>query len=308
VYLWNKKRIMKWIIFTWYNCNESCFFCSAEVHARKHINRSFVDIVHDIERAKSQGITEIEFIWGEVLIRPDILLILSYAKKKNFTTLSLETNGTQLSDIKFCEKILSLGLNKITLSIHGASPDINDIHTGLKGSFALKYSWLQNLEQLSDQYTFSLATNYVMTDKNIQDIPAFVQLMDHFSVIEKYIFAFVRPLQSYKKLYKYYLPKMIDIKERFESLPIHPKILIQYLPLCILDEKIRDMYQWDFGKGKKLHTEKSNSVDEKINLETAIQDEMTYIKWCDTCSLRTQCRGIWTEYVDFYQIQSLPIV
>jgi MoaA/NifB/PqqE/SkfB family radical SAM enzyme len=67
-----------------------------------------------------------------------VLLILSFAKKKKFSTISVETNGTVLADISFCEKILSVGLNKITLSIHGASASVNDKHTGLLGSHEMK--------------------------------------------------------------------------------------------------------------------------------------------------------------------------
>ena len=53
---------MKAIVFTWYNCNESCFFCSAEVHGRKDSNRSFLEIAHDIDHAHKQWMNEIFMI------------------------------------------------------------------------------------------------------------------------------------------------------------------------------------------------------------------------------------------------------
>jgi hypothetical protein len=78
------------------------------------------------------------------------------------------------------------------------------------------------------------------------EVPNFIQKMDAYTMLEKYIFAFVRPLPSYKKAYKHYLPKFADIKYIFESLPIHPKIMIQYLPKCILSKIYREAYQKDF--------------------------------------------------------------
>lgn len=299
---------MKWIVFTWYNCNESCFFCSAEVHGRKSINRSFMEIAHDIEIAKQQWVTEIEFIGWEVLIRPDALLIIGFAKKKNFSIISVETNGTALSDVVFCEKILSLGLNKITLSIHGASAGMSDKHTGLVGSYDQKLLWLKNLQSFHKKYQFSIATNYVVTSQNIVEVEKFIQLMDQFTMLEKYIFAFVRPLRSYNKLYKHYLPQFQDIKKIFESFPIHPKLSIQYLPLCILSERHRKEYQSMFIKWKKIDTEKSNSKDDKIILEWAIQSDMEYIDGCENCKFYGSCRWVWKEYVDFFQIKKLPLL
>jgi len=295
---------MKAIVFTWYNCNESCFFCSAEVHGRKDSNRSFLEIAHDIDHAHKQWMNEIEFIWWEVLIRPDIFLIIAFAKKKNFHSISIETNGTILADIAFTQKILALWLNKITLSIHGNSSEINDRHTWLKGSFDKKILALKNLQSFHGKYWFSVATNYVITSKNVAEIPGFVKRMEAFPMLEKYIFAFVRPLQSYHKLYRYYLPNLADIRNIFGSMQLYPKIAIQYLPLCILDNEKRQVYQEIFLKWQKENTKKSNSLTDTVVLESAIQNEMVYIEWCQKCELRNSCRWIWREYVDFFHIQN----
>ncbi len=309
MHLLNQQELtMKGIIFTWYDCNESCFFCSAEVHGRKDVNRSLKEILEDIHRYSLEWYTEIEFIGWEVLIRPDVLLIIAFAKKKWFSTISLETNGTRFADKDFCRQVLHAGLNKITLSIHGATANICDKHTGLVWSYDKKILWLQNLQDLHGEYNFSIATNYVVTSKNLSEIPDFVRLMDSFPMLEHYIFAFVRPLQSYNKMYKHYLPSFTDIRSVFQSFPIHPKVSIQYLPLCVLDPAHQKQYQSLFLKWEKSTTEKSNAENSTIILEDAIQHEMAYLPGCSKCELKASCRWVWKEYVDFFAIQQLPLV
>jgi len=300
---------MKWIIFTWYDCNESCFFCSAEVHGRKHLNRSFLEIAEDIVLSKQAWHSEIEFIGGEVLLRKDIELILAFARKNGFQTISIETNGTRLSDKSFCERVLSLGLNKITISIHGSSRSVNDRHTGLQGSFEKKILWIQHLQELHGRYQFMIASNYVITSKNIHEVPSFIRMMDQYPMFDKYIFAFVRPLNSYKKMYWFYLPTFDEIRSTFESFPIHAKVNLQYFPKCILKKEYREAYQDIFTKWKKTDTQKFNTNIERINLESSIQWEMIYLDDCRKCQLKESCRWVWKEYVKHYHITNMtPIL
>lgn len=287
-------------------CNESCFFCSAEVANRKHINRSLKSILLDILNAFKNWSSHIEFIWGEVLLRKDIFIIIAYCKRLWFKKISIETNGTILSDNAICIKLLKAGLNNITLSIHGSSSPTNDVHTGLPGSFIKKMEAIKNLELLSEKYDFSLQTNFVITSKNIHEIPGFLEMVSKMSVIKNYIFAFVRPLISYRDNYKNYLPDLGEIKKIFETVEFNNKIRIQYLPYCVLDESFHESYQDSFAKWLKKDTDKSYGDNADINLEKSIQDNITYFKECYSCKFYHKCRWFWTEYVDYFHLTVPP--
>lgn len=301
-------KIQKAIIFVWYDCNESCFFCSAEVHGRKHINRSTKEILTDIISMKSAGAISLEFIWWEVLMRNDISVLLAFAHKAWFDQISIETNGEHLANKNFAEKILQLWLNRIVLSIHGNSSKINDQHTWALWSFEKKLQAIENLQILWESYNFQLFVNYVVTSKNLDEVPWFIARMDQFSWIQKYIFAFVRPLKKYKKLYHTYLPKFIDIKRIFESFALHEKVRIQYLPHCVLDIQYNNLYQQWMERGLKWEVIKINETDIMTNLEDVIQEETAYFSDCKNCKLAPACRGVWSEYIEFFHMESPPLL
>jgi pyruvate formate-lyase activating enzyme-like uncharacterized protein len=51
----------KALIFVGYNCNESCFFCSAEVANRKHINYTSLQLLKLLKEKRIEN-DEVEFI------------------------------------------------------------------------------------------------------------------------------------------------------------------------------------------------------------------------------------------------------
>jgi hypothetical protein len=97
-------------------------------------------------------------------------------------------------------------------------------------------------------YNFTLSTNYVVTSKNINEIPLFIKNIKKYNFVSKNIFAFVRPIKSYKKNYKNYLPSFINIKNIFDNLEYSNKILIQYLPYCVLKKSLQKQYLDFFAK------------------------------------------------------------
>lgn len=295
------------LIFTGYNCNESCFFCSAEVEWRKHINKTTKELLNEIYSEFHKWSINVEFIWWEVTLRKDIYILLSFAKKIGYQYISIETNGTIFSNLSIAEKLLLHWLNHIVLSIHWSNSIINDKHTLLKWSFNLKEKWLNNLEKLHNKYKFILNTNYVITSKNINNVPEFITFISKYKYISKIIFAFVRPLKKYEKDYENYLPNIYDIKNIFENIADNElDINIQYLPYCILDNKFNEKYLNFFKKWKKKSINKLN-INSVINLEDSIQKEEYYFNECNSCEYKENCRWIWTEYVSHFKLKS-PLI
>lgn len=295
------------LIFTWYACNENCFFCSAEVDGRKHINKTTNEILKDITLEYKRGYRNIEFIWWEILIRKDINILLAFSQKIWFKEISIETNWTQFFNIDFLERLLINGLNKITLSIHWSTSKVNDYHTQLKGSFDLKLKWLDNLDKLYWKYHFNISTNYVVTSKNIDEVKTFLVLISKYRFIKKNIFAFVRPIRAYRWNYKNYLPSFLKIREVFSTLINDEKVLIQYLPYCIINEWLHEKYLDYFSKWLKKEVNKVN-MEWNISLENAIQSEEYLFNECNSCKYKNKCRWVWKEYVDFFNMKSPPLL
>jgi tungsten cofactor oxidoreducase radical SAM maturase len=103
-------------------CNYDCIYC----FRRRLINEKLGDMDYKlalkvIDEASSIGVKKISFSgWGEPLIHPRVLDILSYAKKKGLTIL-LNTNGYFLQD--YPDKLYNIGLDELVVSMDSPYPE-----------------------------------------------------------------------------------------------------------------------------------------------------------------------------------------
>jgi len=63
-------KIKKTVIIVGYNCNNNCRFCIDSEKRELH-NKTTQEIKQEMILAKERGTTYLEFIGGEVTIRPD---------------------------------------------------------------------------------------------------------------------------------------------------------------------------------------------------------------------------------------------
>jgi MoaA/NifB/PqqE/SkfB family radical SAM enzyme len=117
-----------------YKCNFRCLYCYVSPGKKKELTTA--EVFSILDQLKGAGTFHIGFTGGEPLLRPDIFKILEYAKQCGFR-ISLLTNGF-LIDKSAVKRIASLGtsLNRVDISVLGATPKTFEEITGVKGSFA----------------------------------------------------------------------------------------------------------------------------------------------------------------------------
>lgn len=104
-------------------CNYDCIHC----FRRKLINEVFGEMDLRLYRellrqAKDAKVNKIVFSgWGEPLVHPNILDMMSDAKKYGFKVL-LNTNGSLLRD--YAEDIVRLGIDEVVVSVDSVEPDL----------------------------------------------------------------------------------------------------------------------------------------------------------------------------------------
>lgn len=111
-----------------YNCNAKCRFCSVrsiEKFTDSQIAKKVIDVLSD------NNVFRINFFGGEPLLHPDIIELVSYAKKRGMAT-SMVSNGFLLTN-KVAENLRG-NLEVIGLSVHGLAK-MHDYLTGSKGGF-----------------------------------------------------------------------------------------------------------------------------------------------------------------------------
>jgi len=154
-------------------CNNHCKFCYTE--NTKLFNDFSTQEVKDIIDlfANNSNNRELTFSGGEPTIRKDIVEIFSYAHKKGFQRLSLQSNGRFLGDSSFLNSLVRLGLSSVLISLHGPNEIVHDKITKSTGSFN------QTIKGLKTTNNFGLKTtiNFVICNDNYSNIMDVIELV-----------------------------------------------------------------------------------------------------------------------------------
>ncbi|MDI9614584.1 radical SAM protein [Methanothermobacter sp.] len=121
------------------HCNLKCCYCYANRYKREHVD---FDAIKDVLRqSKELGSRHVIFSGGEPLIHPEFHEILEYASELQLG-IHITSNGTLL-DNETTVKLKSVDA-KVTISLDGAFPEINDPLRG-PGTFKMAVSAIENL-------------------------------------------------------------------------------------------------------------------------------------------------------------------
>jgi MoaA/NifB/PqqE/SkfB family radical SAM enzyme len=118
---------------------------------------------------------------GEPFLHPQILKLAQYAKQTNLY-LSIVTNGLEL--VKHAEELVGIGVDNITVSLHGPEQVHDDI-AGQKGVFQTATTGLAKLIQERERRQKKLPAvkiNHVILNENIDTMPEMVVVARQLSV------------------------------------------------------------------------------------------------------------------------------
>src|SRR6202023_1158305 len=113
-----------------YRCNERCVHCYLD-----HIDHGEMttgEIKELLGQMADAGVFYLTISGGEILMRRDLFEILEYARARTFC-IKLKTNGI-LIRAKEAQRIRSLGVESVQISIYSHRPEIHDAITKMPGS------------------------------------------------------------------------------------------------------------------------------------------------------------------------------
>lgn len=162
-----------------FNCNLKCYYCYA-AHDREE-EMSTAETTAAIDGLATLGVMELHFTGGEPTLRADLPRLISHALDKGFHIV-LQTNGTLLDRL-----LVDLDANPrlvIDATVHGAVPFINDMLTGVPGSFQRT---IRNVEKAAIKgFRVNLKMN--VSRRNFDQMPLFERMCRSISV--KPVFSF----------------------------------------------------------------------------------------------------------------------
>lgn len=116
-------------------CNSKCVFC-LDSEAQDGRFMSFDDICVEVKRGREDKVaSRLVVSGGEASIHPRFHDVIRYAKSLNYRWVQTVTNGQKLADKEFFYKAVDAGLDEITFSLHGHTPELHDRLTRTKNGF-----------------------------------------------------------------------------------------------------------------------------------------------------------------------------
>jgi AdoMet-dependent heme synthase len=113
-----------------YRCNERCVHCYLDHH--DHGEMTTEEVKDVLDQMAEAGVFFLTISGGEIMMRRDFFEILKYARARTFC-IKLKTNGILIHE-KEADRIKSLGVESVQISIYSHRPEIHDAITKLPGS------------------------------------------------------------------------------------------------------------------------------------------------------------------------------
>ena len=114
-----------------YRCNERCVHCYLDHDDHGEMTTS--EIKNILDQLAEAGVFFLTFSGGEVFLRRDFFELLEYARKLLFNV-KIKTNAVMIRASE-AQRIRSLGVDTIQISVYSHRAEIHDAITKLPGSF-----------------------------------------------------------------------------------------------------------------------------------------------------------------------------
>lgn len=130
-----------------FRCNLHCIHCylpkrdrypsssyKSELKERNRAELNKEEVFSVLDQLAQCGALFLNFSGGEIFLRRDILDIIEYARKKKFSV-SLMTTGTIRFNEKIVDRLASIGIQVVDISLYGTEPEVHEAVTKTSGSF-----------------------------------------------------------------------------------------------------------------------------------------------------------------------------
>ena len=148
-------------------CNNNCIFCMEEDRDERYVTNSATtdDVVKWI-LDQNRACEEVCFTSGEPTTNPRLPLWVNWAKQHGVRRISVMTNGRALGYEKYARQLISAGMNRFYVSIHGHTAKLHEGLTRTPESFVQTVAGLDMITRYK-KYGLDLHTSTVITKRNL---------------------------------------------------------------------------------------------------------------------------------------------
>jgi len=277
-------------------CNNNCVFC-IDNRLRGKLSLAVLtrDAAGTLKKMRGQ-MDRVLFTAGEPTLNKKLLELIVLAKKLSYKEIGLISNGRLLADKKFCQKLLSAGLNEISVSIHGDNEKIHEKMTRTRNSFKETSMGIKNLDFFKKKYHFNFFVNFTVTRLNFKNVSTFIRFISRFKV-NGIIFNMVIPkgraLANFNEVMPFYSVVSREFKKIFKVLGAKNfSISVLGLPFCLMSG-----FENFAGNFEKIVT-KNPGLKKNLAIKSVFPwgRKIKSLK-CKKCAYTEICDGIWFSYI-----------
>lgn len=307
-------------------CNNRCVFCIDGMPKRE--DRSYMpfdEMKRELEFWYASGTRSVGFLGGEPSTYPKIVQSVAHARDLGYTRIAIATNATKLRLTHFTDKLLDAGLTRVTISMHGHTPELEDKITRVPKVFGKKVTAIRYLveKKRAGYLKDGLSVNIVLNGWNYRHLIHMMRFFYEDMELDDLRINFVRP-EGYAEgdadlTPRYtdvvpYLIKAIVLMERHWR---RKTFTFGGFPLCVLPKALRDneeLLKKYMGEYRDLSTDCSVRQDgEGFGIEH-VEDGRSRFNWqdrkrfdlkdapdaCSKCERVFLCEGVWRAYMDIH--------
>lgn len=199
-------RLVAWE--TTRNCNLACMHCRASATMGPYSGELDTDAGMKLLDEIAQVDKAIVILTGgEPMLRPDIYDLARYGNDLGLRMV-MAPNGTLIS-AESARKMSDAGINRISISLDGATRESHDKFRGVDGSFDGSLKGLEFIRQAGIEFQI----NTTITQTNLEEIPKIQDLAVELGAVAHHIFLLVPTGRG-----KYIVDQTIDAKQYEETL------------------------------------------------------------------------------------------
>jgi len=305
-------------------CNNKCVFCLDGLPAtdlRRYM--PWPEMQSEIRRWHEAGTRSLGFLGGEPTTYPFILEGIRYARDLGYTRIALATNGTKLYRTDFADQLLDAGLTRVTISMHGHRPELEDRLTRVPGNFLKKRAGIEYLIQKRDAGLLrdNVSVNIVLNGWNHRYLPQMLAFFYGLG-LDDVRANFVR-VEGYAEDEPSLIPRLTDAVPSvvrailLNEYKYHRTFTVGGVPLCVLPWELlasKDLSRRVIGEFRDLDTDCSISAAETTPREDGVarieggrarfnwqerkkRDLKTPVPACSGCRYAGVCEGVWRGYL-----------
>ena len=177
-------RLIAWEVTR--TCNLSCLHCRAasidKPYSDEFTTEECLRLLDDVATFASPIII---LTGGEPLLRPDIFEIAAYGTKKGLRMV-MATNGL-LIDGEICQRMKEASIERVSISLDGATGRSHDQFRQVKGAFAGSLQGIDLLKKASIEFQI----NTTITRENLEELPDIQKLAVELGAAAHHIFLLV---------------------------------------------------------------------------------------------------------------------